>query len=476
MKFSLRDFQKKRVRQLLDELGFATFELKKSGKCQAITFSAPTASGKTVMMASLIERVLFGKGGLEEHDDPDFPIQPDTVFLWLSDSPQLNRQSLEKIGLAASGELANRLEFVETTFDEPFFKPGSVYFLNSQKLSTSALLTKKGNKGDERSFTIWETINNTIRKNKSRFVVVIDEAHRGMRRTANEQAQAKSIIQKFIFGVPGEVTASPIVIGVSATPERFDALLLGAARTRREVNIPANEPRGQGLIKDFILMGHKDSSDPTEWTMLAAACKEFKLISDEWYKYCKENNEQSIVLPALVIQVEDAGKDGADTESRTSLAKVVEVIKTNVPELEERNFAHCLESGKTIQAGGIGIRHVEQHRIESDEAVRVVIFKMALSTGWDCPRAEVMMSFRSAEDATYIAQLVGRIVRTPLARRMQGNDLLNSVVLFLPFYNREQVQAVVDRLQGDGGESKGAEAGTQEDFQTLSVAKACLST
>ena len=95
---------------------------------------------------------------------------------------------------------------------------------------------------------------------------------------------------------------------------------------------------------------------------------------------------------------------------------------------------------------------------------------MALTTGWDCPRAEVMMSFRKAEDATYIAQLVGRIVRTPLARRMEGNDLLNSVMLFLPYYNREQVQSVVARLQADG-ESGGSETGDESEFQTLRIAK-----
>jgi hypothetical protein len=37
-----------------------------------------------------------------------------------------------------------------------------------------------------------------------------------MRCTRNEQAEAKSIIQKFIFGTPGEVDAAPIIIGVSA--------------------------------------------------------------------------------------------------------------------------------------------------------------------------------------------------------------------------------------------------------------------
>jgi hypothetical protein len=63
---------------------------------QAITLSAPIASGKTVTMTALIERVLFGKGGLEDFDHPEFGTEPDAVFLWLADSPQLNQQSLDE--------------------------------------------------------------------------------------------------------------------------------------------------------------------------------------------------------------------------------------------------------------------------------------------------------------------------------------------------------------------------------------------
>lgn len=467
MKFLLRDFQKTAVARLLRGLKQAIRESQEDGLLQAITLSAPTASGKTVMMTSLIERVLFSKGGLDEEDDPDFPTQPDAVFLWLSDSPQLNQQSLEKLSMAASGELIGRLEVVDSNFDRETFKPGSVYFLNSQKLSTAGLLTKK-DKGDFRTFTIWETVNNTIRAQPGKFYVVIDEAHRGMRQGRNEEAQARSIVQKFIFGLSGELDPVPIIIGLSATPERFDEVLRGTTRTRRALDIPAHEPREAGLIKDFILMCHGEDDQPAQWTLLVGACKEFKSISDEWARYCTENKEPDPVRPVLVLQVEDG--DEAAT-SRTSLARLIEVVRGELPELKALNFAHCLESGKTLDVSGFPIRYVEPSRIEHDEHCRVVIFKMALTTGWDCPRAEVMMSFRKAEDATYIAQLVGRIVRTPLARRMVGNDLLNSVMLFLPRYDRAQVQSVVEKLQGEGGESKGADAGDEGDFQTLKVAK-----
>jgi type III restriction enzyme len=71
-----------------------------------------------------------------------------------------------------------------------------------------------------------------------------------------------------------------------------------------------------------------------------------------------------------------------------------------------------------ITVRDLDIYHIDPSRIEEDEKAMVVFFKMNLSTGWDCPRAETMMSFRHANDYTYIAQLLGRMIRTPLARRV----------------------------------------------------------
>ena len=92
---------------------------------------------------------------------------------------------------------------------------------------------------------------------------------------------------------------------------------------------------------------------------------------------------------------------------------------------------------------GLRVRHIEASRIEEDRNIGVVLFKMSLSTGWDCPRAEAMMSFRRAQDHTYIAQLLGRMVRTPLARRVEADAALNDVHLFLPHYDQATVESVI---------------------------------
>lgn len=56
---------------------------------QVVSFTAPTGAGKTIIMASLIESIFFG--------DEDYVEQPGSIIVWLSDSPQLNEQSKQKL-------------------------------------------------------------------------------------------------------------------------------------------------------------------------------------------------------------------------------------------------------------------------------------------------------------------------------------------------------------------------------------------
>ena len=72
---------------------------------------------------------------------------------------------------------------------------------------------------------------------------------------------------------------------------------------------------------------------------------------------------------------------------------------------------------------------VEPQDVQRKSDFRGLFAKEAISTGWDCPRAEVIFSMRPHQDDTYIAQLIGRMVRTPLAESV-NIELLNSVSCF----------------------------------------------
>ena len=107
---------------------------------------------------------------------------------------------------------------------------------------------------------------------------------------------------------------------------------------------------------------------------------------------------------------------------------------------------------KTETFGSHSAPYIAPERVQESDWVRILVAKDAISTGWDCPRAEVMVSFRAATDKTHITQLLGRMVRTPLARRIPGNDRLNAVDCLLPQFDKKSVEAVVKALM-TGGES-----------------------
>ena len=432
MKIELKDFQEDAVRTLLKETRSGRREVAEYDKAQAIILSSPTGSGKTVTITALLERILQG----DETWEPD----PEAVFLWLSDSPELNVQSRDKILAQSSVFQENELVIVEPPFSQELLEPGKVYFLNTQKLGKDNLLTKAG---DGRDYTIWQTIENTGQARPGRFYLVIDEAHRGMNLSMREVKQAQTIVQKFIFGDPA-VGLSPvkIVVGISATPERFARVIEGSARTKREHTIPPPAVRESGLLKEKIILFCPEQDQPSDWTLLSEAAKRWRRLHNDWRKYCKDQGIPA-VDPVLVVQVEDGAEDKL---TRTDLTQAVDILEREVGQFGMGALAHCFEIESPVQAGGYQIRKVEPSRIQQDTVARVVFFKMALSTGWDCPRAEVMMSFRKARDHTSIAQLVGRMVRTPLARRIEGSELLNTVSLYLPHYDREGLRAIVEKL------------------------------
>lgn len=113
---------------------------------------------------------------------------------------------------------------------------------------------------------------------------------------------------------------------------------------------------------------------------------------------------------------------------------------------------------KTQKFGQYMVPYIAPERVQDDTSVRVLLAKDAISTGWDCPRAEVMVSFRPASSPTRIAKLLGRMVRTPLARRIPGNDRLNAVDCLLPYFDRDAVERVVKSLR-DGSSNCGSPTG-----------------
>ena len=441
MKIELFPFQHKAVNDLRSRIAAAMSEYRSTAVPQVISLQAPTGAGKTIIMAALIENIYYGSESYME--------QPEAIFVWLSDSPALNEQSRQKIDLKADKIRLNQcVPIADESFDIEMLEDGHIYFLNTQKLGA------KGNLGqhrDTRQYTIWETLENTAKNKSDRLYFIIDEAHRGMQ--GQEAGKATSIMQRFIKGSPThQLSPMPVVIGMSATSARFTGLVGNTTNsTLRTVVITPADVRASGLLKDRIVVTYPDDPEKNnDMAVLAAACSEWKRKCEHWYQYSYEQHYAQ-VNPVLVVQVQPGtGSALSNTNLDDVVAKIEECTGFT---FAENGVVHAFGGTGTIILNGLPIHHIEPEQIAEDKRVRVVLFKESLSTGWDCPRAETMVSFRHAQDATYIAQLLGRMIRTPLQSYILVDDYLNDVRLYLPYFSRDTVKQVVDELQNtEGGE------------------------
>lgn len=439
MKFTLEDYQQRAVEQILIALAKARREYGFDQEKTAVALTAPTGAGKTVIATAVLEALYLGTERWEALSD--------LTVLWVTDDRSLNAQTIGKILQSSGGRIdANRIRFLADT-DERTLEPGYLYFVHIQELqknSTLHAVRPDGTRSDRRTFGAWEMISNTARDRGGDLLVIWDEAHRGtggsdtVRRTI-----ARTIVDGGTTNVGTHQVAAPIVLGISATPERFKAAMETGDRVARYVDVPAADVRRSGLLKDRILLRSIAEDQRADNTMLALAVADLQAADAAWRVHHEATGDR-LVEPLLVVQVEPAVKPAR-------LAEILTTIESAWPELSDMAVAHAFgDPHGPLHVGDRTVRYLPPEAISGDDRARVVLFKSALTTGWDCPRAEVLVSFQGKDSYTEIAQLIGRLVRTPLARRPEGgDDRLNEVVAYLPGFRTEHVVKVVTALTED---------------------------
>ena len=432
MRFELREYQRDAALEILKQLQRARRDWSEDGDRSSFALSAITGSGKTVIATAVIEALVYGSTDLDADADPR------AAFLWITDDPALNRQTRGRMFEASELLAPMSLVEIDESFQDADLGPGRVYFLNTQKLSRTSRLAQGGT--NAREFSFWDVLRNTIRGTTTDLVLVLDEAHRGMKRSADRQ----TIVSRLIHGEPGSNPPMPIVWGISATIDRFTRAMgeLTDRVSRPNVTVDIERVRASGLIKDEIGLAQPDERGTFSTTLLREAVKATREYEERWAAYSAAEAEPE-VLPVLVVQVPDKA-------SHAKLTEIVGMIDAEWPELGPRAVAHVLGEHQTLSLGVRTVEWVYPESIQTETDVRVVLAKEAISTGWDCPRAEVLYSERPAKDATHIAQIIGRMVRQPLTHRIATDDALNAVTCYLPLFDRKALTVIKDALEGRG--------------------------
>jgi type III restriction enzyme len=457
MKFSLKEYQADAVGQMFAFFADARDDFHRRRRNVSFSLAATTGAGKTVMASAVIEGLFFGD------DDWNFEADPGAVVLWFTDDPSLNEQTKHRILEASGDRIAySRLQVIENTFNQAKFEAGKVYFLNSQKLSRNSLLVRgavedgqetlvdRAASPDLRQYTIWDTIRNTIEDDQLTLYLVLDEAHKGMKKpTRNERAEKQTIVKRLVNGANG-IPPIPVVWGISATIERFTETMEGAEGRYPYPNceVDAALIQESGLLKDDIRLDFPAESGMFDTVLLKRGTRKVKEASLLWRAYADSQvNAGDSVTPLLVVQV-------PNTPSVDLLRTAVDTIREEWPDLPGDGIAHVFGDHSAIELRDCEVPYIAPEKVQESEHVRVLLAKDAISTGWDCPRAEVLVSYRPATDKTHITQLLGRMVRTPLARRITGDDRLNSVECVLPKFNKATATDVAEILLGKRSEGE----------------------
>jgi type III restriction enzyme len=346
-----------------------------------IVLKAITGSGKTVIASEYIERVLTA-----EHDERgESPI----CFIWLSKgNGMLHIQSSEKIKSYIKNPsihvfgIENSEDFRATQFFN-----NDVYVINWEKLyKDNNLVTETENPNLPRA------IKNTPQD--MRFIFIVDEFHAGY-----DRETYKSIVNLF----------KPIILlGMSATPtkEQLDS-------AHKKVLIRVSDIQAEAMVKLGIkfnsqseLPDIKEYDDQDEYFLKLALAR--RDLLEKQYR-----NEGSNVVPLLLIQFDDEGK-GKDVEAM--IASTIERLNSVYSNNENNDYAIWMDVKKNSS-----IKRSEDNIIKNLDInnVKVLLFKQAIATGWDCPRAQVILRYRKIKDenGTFDMQTLGRIFRMPEPQR-----------------------------------------------------------
>src|SRR5262249_3969322 len=214
----------------------------------------------------------------------------------------------------------SNLVHIEPPFAKPRLDPGKVYFLNTQKLTKSSLLTRghvetapegqqqiparAASAPDMQGWTIWKPPANTIAAEDLPLYLVLDEAHRGFNTRTTSDKQ--TIVRRLVNGTKARPPI-PIVWGISATIAHFESAMQEAEATRNRRALPSvvvDPVRVQesGLVKDTLVLDIPAEAGNFDSVLVRRAARKLKDSTDRWAKYTREQGLMETVQPLLVLQ------------------------------------------------------------------------------------------------------------------------------------------------------------------------------
>lgn len=372
----LKKFQQKAVDGILT---FSKMVL--SGNAiKTVVLQSPTGSGKTFMMSQIINKLAT---------DPEFN-KEDLCFLWVSiGKGDLHEQSYKALKKEFNGFPNCYLLENEFHGGREYIERNEVVVLNWEKLRTKDKQTGEWKNllmKDQEQNNFIDVIQATKEKGR-KIILIIDESH-----AAATTERAKELRD--------EIVRPDLTIEMSATPILTDMAF--------PYKVDPNDVITEGLIKKEIIINldiDKISTNEldSEKAVLEAAFHKHAELK-QFYQEEKVN-----INPLVIIQLPNSEEGERKKENVEAFLRDKGICQ------EKGNLAVWLSEEKANTEA--------PYLIPFNSPVDFLIFKQAIDTGWDCPRASILVRFRETKSEPFEIQTVGRILRMPEAKHYDNESL-----------------------------------------------------
>lgn len=438
--FTLKECQQRAS----DELFAKYLEFHSLNENKKIYFQAPTGSGKTLILCDLCNKIMM-------HSEK-------CIILFISISTgDIQDQNYQK---AVIYQKANNYDY----FAYPIISPSRnstksnsdliyhipltnhyVYFMGSSSYTKSSLLF------NQKTFDEFIQI---ARRQGFEIVYIRDEAHIGTR-VDNNSGKLDDYLNKY----------ASITYYVSATlQQKYEHL---------DVQIKEIDAVNDGLIKSNLIafagVSNNENIDSEE--LLEKALTELVNVKKKYLEASK--NIGQLINPCLLIQIQNKNEPKAkkkkpkleedkiqeDKPSNSQNDNNKQSKENNKEETEEDIINNLIEkitkfnlhylvytderkeSDTRFFLNSGALTPDEKYQItRNDSSIDVIIFKVALATGWDIPRANMLLQLRQIYSATLDIQTIGRIRRNPLTQKIDPDGPLAILDNYYIYSNAPKTQ------------------------------------
>ena len=335
-----------------------------SNSKQTVVMKAPTGAGKTIILIDYVDEYLN-------------KVNAQTAIIWLCPGKgDLEEQSRQKMrSVAPHRKTQNLFDALQNGFDEE-----STTFVNWE------LVTKKGNTAirDSERKNLFDRIADAHRRGMD-FIVIIDEEH------SHNTAKAKAVIDAF---------AAKHIVRVSATAiknNRYEYFEID------ELDVIEEGLITKALYVNEGMEDHVEIDTDYDYLLDLADAKR-KAIAQ---RYMEVLPSGKAIRPLVLIQFPNGQPE------------TIQAVETKLASM-----------GYTYDNGMVSIwmsenkKDLTENLTSNDGTPVFLLMKQAISTGWDCPRAKILVKLREGMSEQFEIQTIGRIRRMPEARHYD-DDLLD---------------------------------------------------